>query len=101
MGSNGAGWGGLTPTRAQMGPPRLHESGGHVPVNREELPDWPLGALELKVLELQRDVAFYEWFGLTRIAGAASRAVLGAGGAPRLGPTALGVGSPPPGRGRS
>ena len=65
-------------------------------MNREELPDWPLGALELKVLDLQREVAFYEWFGLTRIAGDASHAVLGAGGSPLLRLTALEGGRPRP-----
>jgi catechol 2,3-dioxygenase len=45
---------------------------------------WPLRALELKVIELEREVAFYEWFGLTRLAGDAGSATLGAGGAPLL-----------------
>jgi catechol 2,3-dioxygenase len=47
--------------------------------------DWPLGALELKVLDLDRETAFYERFGLTRIGGdEAGAATLGAGGAPLL-----------------
>lgn len=46
--------------------------------------EWPLGALELKVLDLEREVAFYEWFGLTRIGDGAGTATLGAGGAPLL-----------------
>src|SRR6202171_3933831 len=47
--------------------------------------DWPLGALELKVLDLDREVAFYERFGLTRVGGdEAGAATLGAGGAPLL-----------------
>ena len=41
---------------------------------------WPLGALELKVLDLDREVAFYEWFGLTRLAGDEGSAVLGVDG---------------------
>ena len=45
---------------------------------------WPLGALELKVIDLEREAAFYEWFGLTRLAGDAGSATLGAGGAPLL-----------------
>jgi catechol 2,3-dioxygenase len=45
---------------------------------------WPLGAVELKVMDLEREVAFYEWFGLTRIGGDARSATLGAGGAPLL-----------------
>ncbi|HKC20437.1 MAG TPA: VOC family protein [Candidatus Dormibacteraeota bacterium] len=45
---------------------------------------WPLGAVELKVLDLDREVAFYEWFGLDRIAGDQDRSVLGAGGEPLL-----------------
>jgi len=50
---------------------------------------WPLGAVELKVLDLEREVAFYEWFGLTRLAGDASSVMLGAGGAPLLRLTSL------------
>src|SRR2546430_1841356 len=33
--------------------------------------EWPLGAIELKVLDLERVVAFYEWFGLPRFTGGA------------------------------
>ena len=46
--------------------------------------DWPLGTLELKVLDLAREVEFYEWFGLSRITAAADRALLGVDGAPLL-----------------
>jgi catechol 2,3-dioxygenase len=47
--------------------------------------DWPLGAVELKVLDLDRETAFYERFGLTRTGGdEAGTASLGAGGAPLL-----------------
>ena len=46
---------------------------------------WPLGAVELKVLDLAKEVAFYERFGLTRVGGEdGSEAVLGAGGRPLL-----------------
>jgi catechol 2,3-dioxygenase len=46
--------------------------------------DWPLGSLELKVLDLDREVEFYERFGLTRISDGAGVATLGAGGRPLL-----------------
>lgn len=46
--------------------------------------DWPLGAVELKVLDLQLEVEFYERFGLTRLRDANGIATLGAGGAPLL-----------------
>ncbi len=46
--------------------------------------NWPLGSLELKVLDLEREVAFYERFGLTRIDSGPETATLGAGGAPLL-----------------
>jgi catechol 2,3-dioxygenase len=42
--------------------------------------DWPLGAVELKVLDLGREVAFFEWFGLERISHGNDHAVLGADG---------------------
>ncbi len=45
---------------------------------------WALGAVEVKVLDLEREVGFYEWFGLTKIAGDASSATLGVGGEPLL-----------------
>jgi catechol 2,3-dioxygenase len=45
---------------------------------------WPLGALELKVLDVERERAFYEWFGLTRLSGDDVSATLGAGGRPLL-----------------
>ena len=46
--------------------------------------DWPLGLVELKVLDLERESAFYEWFGLSRISGDGERVVLGAGDLPLL-----------------
>lgn len=46
--------------------------------------EWPLGVVELKVLDLEREVAFYEWFGLSRLGGGAESAVLGAHGLPLL-----------------
>lgn len=46
--------------------------------------DWPLGMVNLKVLDLERAVAFYEWFGLGLIAGDERTATLGTGGAPLL-----------------
>lgn len=45
---------------------------------------WPLGTVELKVLDLEREVAFYEWFGLSNLSGGADSAVLGAHGLPML-----------------
>jgi catechol 2,3-dioxygenase len=45
---------------------------------------WPLGALELRVLGIEREVEFYEWFGLTRLASDANSATLGVGGLPLL-----------------
>jgi catechol 2,3-dioxygenase len=41
---------------------------------------WPLGAVDLKVLDMEREIAFYEWFGLTRLSSDADSAILGAGG---------------------
>ena len=46
--------------------------------------EWPLGSVELKVLDLAREVAFYERFGLTRIGDDAGAATLGAGGSTLL-----------------
>jgi len=46
--------------------------------------DWPLGSVELKVLDLEPEVAFYERFGLTRIDDGPGAAALGAGGRPLL-----------------
>ena len=46
--------------------------------------EWPLGAVELKVLDLEREVEFYERFGLTRLGGAHGTATLGAGVRPLL-----------------
>jgi catechol 2,3-dioxygenase len=51
--------------------------------------DWPLGAVELKVLDLTREVAFYEWFGLERISDGTDHAVMGAGSAAILKLTSL------------
>lgn len=51
--------------------------------------EWPLGAVELKVLDLEREATFYEWFGLKKISGDNARAVLGANGSPLLRLTAL------------
>src|SRR5256885_14522562 len=45
--------------------------------------EWPLGAIELNVRDLERVVAFYEWFGFARFCGDASHAVRGCDG-PRL-----------------
>jgi catechol 2,3-dioxygenase len=58
--------------------------------------DWPLGSVELKVLDLEREVAFYERFGLTRSDEATGAATLGAGGSPLLRLTALPGGSERP-----
>jgi catechol 2,3-dioxygenase len=46
--------------------------------------DWPLGSVELKVLDLDREVEFYERFGLTRVPGGAGAATFGAGAGPLL-----------------
>jgi catechol 2,3-dioxygenase len=51
--------------------------------------EWPLGALELKVLDLAREVDFYEQFGLTLISRDNERALFGASGSPLLRLTAL------------
>src|SRR5437868_8195104 len=45
---------------------------------------WPLGALDLKVLDLDREVEFYERFGLTRLPDEGEAAVFGAGARPIL-----------------
>jgi catechol 2,3-dioxygenase len=45
---------------------------------------WPLGALELKVLDLEREAVFYEWFGLARLSFDDGSITLGAGGKPLL-----------------
>src|ERR1700716_388568 len=50
---------------------------------------WPLGSVELKVLDLEREVDFYERFGLSRIAGNGATATLGVDGSPLLRLTAL------------
>jgi catechol 2,3-dioxygenase len=51
--------------------------------------DWPLGELELKVLDLAKEVEFYERFGLTPLETERDRAVFGAGGRPLLRLSAL------------
>ena len=51
--------------------------------------DWPLGAAELKVLDLGREVAFYESFGLERLSGGNDHALLGVDGAAILKLTSL------------
>ncbi|MFI5283781.1 MAG: VOC family protein [Candidatus Dormibacterales bacterium] len=58
--------------------------------------DWPLGSLELKVLDLDREVDFYQWFGLSQLEGSADSAVLGAGDVPLLRLVALPNGRPRP-----
>jgi catechol 2,3-dioxygenase len=59
---------------------------------------WPLGSVELKVLDLAREVDFYERFGLTRLADDADTAVFGAGSRPILRLRALRGGRPRPHR---
>lgn len=58
---------------------------------------WPLGALDLKVLDLAREVEFYERFGLTRLPDEGEAAVFGAGARPilRLHPLRPGRPRPP------
>jgi len=51
--------------------------------------DWPLGAVELKVLDLDREVAFYDTFGLHQIARDEQHADFGADGSILLRLTAL------------
>ena len=46
--------------------------------------EWPLGSLELKVLDLELEGAFYERFGLTRMERGADTATFGAGGSALL-----------------
>lgn len=46
--------------------------------------EWPLGATEIKVLDLEREVAFYERFGLTQTGGDGKSAVFGSDGKPIL-----------------
>jgi catechol 2,3-dioxygenase len=46
--------------------------------------EWPLGAVELKVLDLEREAEFYERFGLIRIEDGNGTVTFGAGGAPLL-----------------
>ena len=51
--------------------------------------DWPLGAVELKVLDLDREAAFYDTFGLQRIVRDEQHADFGADGSTLLRLTAL------------
>ena len=46
--------------------------------------EWPLGAVELKVLDLEREAEFYERFGLTRLQDGDGTAAFGAREAPLL-----------------
>ncbi len=46
--------------------------------------EWPLGPVDLKVLDLEREAAFYERFGLSRVGEDPHTAVLTAGGTPLL-----------------
>ena len=46
--------------------------------------DWPLGPVDLKVLDLDREVAFYERFGLSVVSKEKELAVMGAHGTPLL-----------------
>jgi catechol 2,3-dioxygenase len=45
---------------------------------------WPLGTVELKVLDLEREVEFYERFGLSRLTSDSQTATFGAGSEPLL-----------------
>jgi catechol 2,3-dioxygenase len=45
---------------------------------------WPLGAVELRVVDLGVEVGFYEWLGMNRLAGDAGSVTLGVGDAPLL-----------------
>src|SRR4029077_17133878 len=60
--------------------------------------EWPLGALELKVLDLDRETRFYESFGLSRLSGDSDHAVMAAGGRPIVRLRALQGGRPRPPR---
>ena len=46
--------------------------------------EWPLGSVELKVLDLEREIAFFESCGLSPLDGANGSATLGTGGSPLL-----------------
>jgi len=46
--------------------------------------EWPLGSVELKTLDLEREIEFYERFGLTTLSSDTARAVLGFDGIPLL-----------------
>jgi catechol 2,3-dioxygenase len=58
--------------------------------------EWPLGAVELKVLDLGLEVGFYEWLGLNRLSGGAGSATLGVGDVPVLRLKAMPDGKPRP-----
>ena len=58
--------------------------------------EWPLGSVELKVLDLKLEADFYEGFGLTRISEGAGTATLGADGSPLLRLKTLPGGRPRP-----
>src|SRR6202140_2344088 len=58
--------------------------------------DWPLGSVELKGLDLDRELAFYERFGVTRLDAAGGAASLCTSGTPLLRPGALPGGSERP-----
>jgi catechol 2,3-dioxygenase len=60
------------------------------------LSNWPLGSLDLKVLDLAREVEFYQRFGLTRLSDDEGATVLGAGARPivRLRPLRAGLPRP-------
>src|SRR6202521_3282125 len=51
--------------------------------------DWPLGSVEPKVVDLEREVDFFELFGLSRFDDGAGAATLGAAGRSLLRLTAL------------
>jgi catechol 2,3-dioxygenase len=54
--------------------------------------EWPLVAVELKALDLEKEVEFYEWFGFSQVAQDGGRAVLGVDGVPLLRLKALATG---------
>ncbi len=58
--------------------------------------DWPLGAVELKVLDLEREIEFYERFGLSTLRAGRDAAEMGADGRPILRLVALPDGRPRP-----
>ena len=60
--------------------------------------NWPLGTVELKVLDLDKQSEFYDHFGLTRLKGDATSATFGAGDRPLLVLRRLQGGKPRPRR---